>query len=73
MPINCPATVVAPITSSGFNSGRRRRVRPSKAARIARVLPAISARRLTAPTQPKACTTLSRTRKENPQAMARNI
>ncbi|MNN32997.1 hypothetical protein D3C81_1467340 [compost metagenome] len=73
MPISCPATVVAPTTSKGTSSGRRRSGRRSRAARIARVPLAISARRLTAPTQPKACTTLSNTRNEKPQAMARNI
>ncbi|UXJ49967.1 hypothetical protein N5P21_18410 [Pseudomonas citronellolis] len=71
MPISWPATVVAPTTHSGRHRPRKSSTRPLSRAAASRVRLAISARKLTAPTQPKPAIALSSTRNDRPQATAR--
>ena len=68
-PINWPATVVAPTAASAPHRRNAKRRRPIAASSIRTPL-AISARNVTAPTQPKARTTLSTSTNEKPQITA---
>lgn len=68
-PMSCPATVVAPTTARGRQSPNRRR-RPVATEISSRIPLAASERRATAPTQPKARTTLRTSTNEQPQIRA---
>jgi hypothetical protein len=72
-PISCAATVVAPTTANGRQPTLKSILRRVIAANSSSVMPATRQRKVTAPTQPKACTTLSSTRNDSPQVMARKI
>ncbi len=71
-PSSWPATVVAPTAASGRQLPKARRLRVARAI-ATRIALAVSARKLTAPTQPNASTTRRTRTNETPQmsAMAR--
>jgi hypothetical protein len=67
MPISWPATVVAPTTANGSRPALKSSLRFRAAPIAISSDPAMSARNVTAPTQPNAWTTLSSTANETPQ------
>jgi len=70
MPASCPATVRRPESASGLQPMLKSRPRRMTTAMTSSAPPATSARKETAPAQPKAATTLTTTMKERPHTRA---